>query len=60
VEEYLLPYIEQALSDMTEAVIVRALECLAILCKNGFFRKRILLQMIERAFALLCYPSEWV
>ncbi|KAK7314389.1 hypothetical protein VNO77_32911 [Canavalia gladiata] len=60
VEEYLLPYIEQALSDVTEAVIVKALECLTILCKSGFFRKRILLQMIERAFPLLCYPSQWV
>ncbi|XP_020220327.1 serine/threonine-protein kinase VPS15 [Cajanus cajan] len=60
VEEYLLPYIEQALSDVTEAVIVKAVECLTFLCKSGFFRKRILLQMIERAFPLLCYPSEWV
>ncbi|KAG5059035.1 hypothetical protein AAZX31_01G006300 [Glycine max] len=60
VEEYLLPYIEQALSDVTEAVIVKAVECMTILCKSGFFRKRILLQMIERAFPLLCYPSEWV
>ncbi|KAI9119392.1 hypothetical protein K1719_010067 [Acacia pycnantha] len=60
VEEYLLPYIEQALSDTTEAVIVGALDCLTILCKSGFFRKRILLEMIERAFPLLCYPSEWV
>ncbi|KHN40371.1 Phosphoinositide 3-kinase regulatory subunit 4 [Glycine soja] len=60
VEEYLLPYIEQALSDVTEAVIVKAVECMTMLCKSGFFRKRILLQMIERAFPLLCYPSEWV
>ncbi|XP_047167060.1 serine/threonine-protein kinase VPS15 [Vigna umbellata] len=60
VEEYLLPYIEQALSDMTESVIVKAVECMSILCKNGFFRKRTLLQMIERGFPLLCYPSEWV
>ncbi|GAV84346.1 Pkinase domain-containing protein/WD40 domain-containing protein/HEAT domain-containing protein [Cephalotus follicularis] len=60
VEEYLLPYIEQALSDATEAVIVNALDCLAILCKSGFLRKRILLEMIERAFPLLCYPSQWV
>ncbi|KAI4305247.1 hypothetical protein L6164_028624 [Bauhinia variegata] len=60
VEEYLLPYIEQALSDTTEAVIVRALDCLTILCKSGFFRKRILLEMIEHAFPLLCYPGEWV
>ncbi|XP_023927854.2 serine/threonine-protein kinase VPS15 [Quercus suber] len=60
VEEYLLPYIEQALSDATEAVIVNALDCLAILCRSGFLRKRILLEMIERAFPLLCYPSQWV
>ncbi|KAK1551170.1 hypothetical protein Q3G72_031342 [Acer saccharum] len=60
VEEYLLPYIEQALSDATEAVIVNALDCLAILCKRDFLRKRILLEMIERAFPLLCYPSQWV
>ncbi|XP_077247976.1 serine/threonine-protein kinase VPS15-like isoform X1 [Tasmannia lanceolata] len=60
VEEYLLPYIEQALSDGMEAVIVNALECLAMLCKSGFLRKRILLEMIERAFPLLCHPSQWV
>ncbi|KAI3932096.1 hypothetical protein MKW92_032179 [Papaver armeniacum] len=60
VEEYLLPYIEQALTDATEAVIVNALECLAMLCQSSFLRKRILLEMIERAFPLLCYPSQWV
>ncbi|XP_058067643.1 serine/threonine-protein kinase VPS15 isoform X2 [Magnolia sinica] len=60
VEEYLLPYIEQALSDGMEAVIVNALECLAMLCKNGFLRKRILLEMSQRALALLCHPSQWV
>ncbi|KAF5181573.1 Serine/threonine-protein kinase VPS15 [Thalictrum thalictroides] len=60
VEEYLLPYIEQALSDTTEAVIVNTLECLAMLCKSSFLRKRILLDMIERSFPLLCYPSQWV
>ncbi|KAJ4836467.1 Serine/threonine-protein kinase [Turnera subulata] len=60
VEEYLLPYIEQALSDQTEAVLVNALDCLAILCKRSFLRKRTLLEMRERAFPLLCYPSQWV
>ncbi|OMO58344.1 phosphoinositide 3-kinase regulatory subunit 4 [Corchorus olitorius] len=60
VEEYLLPYIEQALGDAIEAVIVNALDCLAVLCKSGFLRKRILLEMIERAFPLLCFPSQWV
>ncbi|XP_068646197.1 serine/threonine-protein kinase VPS15 [Aristolochia californica] len=60
VEEYLLPYIEQALSDTVEAVIVNALKCLTLLCKNAFLRKRILLEMIERTFPLLCHPSQWV
>ncbi|CAH1429629.1 unnamed protein product [Lactuca virosa] len=60
VEEYLLPYLEQALVDQTEAVIVNALDCLAILTKSGFLRKRVLLEMIEHAFPLLCYPSQWV
>ncbi|CAA3026652.1 probable serine threonine- kinase vps15 isoform X1 [Olea europaea subsp. europaea] len=60
VEEYLFPYIEQALNDISEAVVVNALDCLAILCKSGFLRKRILLEMIERSFLLLCYPSQWV
>ncbi|GAB2219712.1 hypothetical protein Droror1_Dr00007349 [Drosera rotundifolia] len=60
VEEYLLPYIEQALSDTTTGVIVKALDCLTVLCKNGFLRKRILLEMIDHAFPLLCYPSQWV
>ncbi|PHU16738.1 hypothetical protein BC332_12433 [Capsicum chinense] len=60
VEEYLLPYIEQALTDTTEAVIVNALDCMAILCKSGFLRKRVLLEMIDHSFHLLCYPSQWV
>ncbi|MFS7916753.1 putative protein kinase CMGC-Pl-Tthe family transcription factor WD40-like family [Helianthus anomalus] len=60
VEEYLLPYLEQALGDSTEGVIVNALDCLSILCTSGFLRKRILLEMIEHAFPLLCYPSQWV
>ncbi|XP_020111935.1 probable serine/threonine-protein kinase vps15 isoform X2 [Ananas comosus] len=60
VEEYLLPYIEQALSDDMEAVIVNALDCLSMLCKSGFLRKRILLGLIEKALPLLCYPIQWV
>lgn len=60
VEEYLLPYIEQALSDTTEAVLVNTLECLSLLCKSRFLRKRILLEMIQQASLLLLYPSQWV
>ncbi|XP_074280909.1 serine/threonine-protein kinase VPS15 isoform X1 [Silene latifolia] len=60
VEEYLVPYIEQALSDTTEGVIVNTLDCLTSLCNSGFIRKRVLLDMIQHAFPLLCYPSHWV
>ncbi|XP_042473564.1 serine/threonine-protein kinase VPS15-like isoform X1 [Zingiber officinale] len=60
VEEYLLPYIEQALSDEMEVVIVNGLDCLSILCKSGFLRKRTLLGLIEKVFPLLCYPIYWV
>ena len=60
VEEYLLPYIEQGLSDGMEAVIVNTLQCLTMLCKNEFLRKSILLDVIEKSFPLLCYPSRWV
>ncbi|KAJ8425962.1 hypothetical protein Cgig2_033891 [Carnegiea gigantea] len=60
VEEYLLPYIEQALSDTAEGVIASTLDCLTILSYNGFLRKRILVEMIQHAFPLLCYPSQWV
>lgn len=58
--EYLLPYIEQALTDVTESVIANALDCLAILCRSSFLRKMILLEMIDHAFPLLCCPSQWV
>lgn len=60
VEEYLSPYIEQALSDTTEGVIANTLDCLTVLCNSGFLRKRVLLEMIQHAFPLLCYPSQWV
>ncbi|XP_057538324.1 serine/threonine-protein kinase VPS15 isoform X1 [Amaranthus tricolor] len=60
VEEYLSPYIEQALSDTNEGVISHTLDCLTVLCNSGLLRKRLLLEMIEHAFPLLCYPSQWV
>ena len=60
VESYLLPYIEQALSDVEETVIVDALECLAAICKHKLLRKRVLLGAVERAAPLLCHPSQWV
>ncbi|KAL2928991.1 Serine/threonine-protein kinase VPS15 [Bienertia sinuspersici] len=60
VEEYLSPYIEQALSDTTEGVIANTLDCLTVLCNSGFLRKRVLLEMIQHSFPLLCYPSQWV
>lgn len=56
IERFLLPYIDQGLSDNMEVVIVNVLECLTMLCNSNLLRKKILLDMIERAFPLLCFP----
>ncbi|XP_062220590.1 serine/threonine-protein kinase VPS15-like isoform X2 [Phragmites australis] len=60
VEEYLLPYLEQALSNDMEAVLVNALDCLTMMCKSGYLRKRVIVGLFGKAFPLLCYPINWV
>ncbi|XP_062221696.1 serine/threonine-protein kinase VPS15-like [Phragmites australis] len=60
VEEYLLPYLEQALSDAMEAVLVNALDCLTMMCKSGYLRKRVIVGLFGKALPLLCYPINWV
>ncbi|KAK3155588.1 hypothetical protein QOZ80_2BG0205210 [Eleusine coracana subsp. coracana] len=60
VEEYLLPYLEQALSDGMEAVLVNALDCLTMMCKSGYLRKRVLVGLFGKVLPLLCHPINWV
>uniref|UniRef100_J3LI06 non-specific serine/threonine protein kinase n=1 Tax=Oryza brachyantha TaxID=4533 RepID=J3LI06_ORYBR len=60
VEEYLLPYLEQALSDDMEAVLVKVLDCLTMMCKSGYLRKRAIVGLFGKALPLLCHPVQWV
>lgn len=60
VEEYLLPYLEQALSDGMEAVLVNALDCLTMMCKSGYLRKRVIVGLLGKVLPLLRYPINWV
>ncbi|CAN6291205.1 unnamed protein product [Urochloa humidicola] len=60
VEEYLLPYLEQALSDGMEAVLVNALDCLTMMCKSGYLRKRVIVSLLGKVPPLLRYPINWV
>ncbi|EES07686.1 probable serine/threonine-protein kinase vps15 isoform X1 [Sorghum bicolor] len=60
VEEYLLPYLEQALSDGMEAVLVNALDCLTMMCRSGYLRKRVIVGLLVKVLPLLRYPINWV
>lgn len=60
VEKHLLPYIEQALNEHVEEIIVNALKCLAFLSKEKLLRKRLFLDAVQRVAPLLCHPSQWV
>ncbi|AQK55820.1 protein kinase family protein / WD-40 repeat family protein [Zea mays] len=60
VEEYLLPYLEQALSDGMEAILVNALDCLTMMCKSGYLRKRVIVGLLVKVLPLLRYTINWV
>ncbi|WVZ65017.1 hypothetical protein U9M48_014450 [Paspalum notatum var. saurae] len=53
VEEYLLPYLELALSDGMEAVLVNALDCLTMMSKSGYLRKRVIVGLLVKVLPLL-------
>lgn len=57
---FLLPCIEQALNDVEEFVIQRAVHALTALCQLGLFEKRNLLQIVTLVSPLLCHPSTWI
>lgn len=62
VELYILPCIEQALFDVQEIVITKAVECLGGLCQLGLFQKNTsaLVEKAKMASALLLHPSWWI
>ncbi|GLE05701.1 hypothetical protein PINS_up014747 [Pythium insidiosum] len=62
VELYILPCIEQALFDVHEIVITKALECLGALCQLGLFQKSTsaLTEKAKMTCSLLLHPSWWI
>ncbi|TYZ60520.1 hypothetical protein PybrP1_009298 [[Pythium] brassicae (nom. inval.)] len=62
VELYILPCIEQALFDVQEIVITKALECLSGLCQLGLFQKNTsaLVEKAKLTCSLLLHPSWWI
>lgn len=62
VELYILPCIEQALFDVQEIVITKALECLSGLCQLGLFQKNTsaLVEKAKMTCSLLLHPSWWI
>ena len=57
---YVLPCVEQALFDVEESVIQRAVHALTQLCHLGLFDKRVMLEIVEKCGPLLCHPSAWI
>lgn len=62
VELYILPCIEQALFDVQEIVITKALECLGNLCQLGLFQRKTsaLIDKATMTCSLLLHPSWWI
>ncbi|KAG2522115.1 hypothetical protein JM16_005980 [Phytophthora kernoviae] len=62
VEHNILPCIEQALFDVQEIVITKAVECLTGLCQLGLFQKKIstLVEKARMTCSLLLHPSWWI
>ncbi|KAF0698480.1 Aste57867_10903 [Aphanomyces stellatus] len=59
-ELYILPCIEQALIDVQEIVIARALHCLATLCSLGLFQRPALIDKAKLTAPLLLHPGWWI
>ncbi|DBA05165.1 TPA: hypothetical protein N0F65_005015 [Lagenidium giganteum] len=62
VELYILPCIEQALIDVQEIVITKAVACLDGLCQLGLFQKNTtaLIEKAKLTCFLLLHPSWWI
>ncbi|CAI5745443.1 unnamed protein product [Peronospora destructor] len=62
VEQNMIPCIEQALFDVQEIVITKAVECLTGLCQLGLFQKKIstLVEKARMTCSLLLHPSWWI
>ncbi|RDB23837.1 Serine/threonine-protein kinase ppk19 [Hypsizygus marmoreus] len=59
-EEYILPLMIQALSDVEETVVAKVLATLTSLCELGLFQKMRIWELMSATLGFLYHPNEWI
>ncbi|KAJ3716433.1 hypothetical protein C8R42DRAFT_697915 [Lentinula raphanica] len=59
-EEYILPLMIQALSDVEETVVAKVLTALTSLCELGLFQKMRVWELMSATLGFLYHPNVWI
>ncbi|KAL0946172.1 hypothetical protein HGRIS_012435 [Hohenbuehelia grisea] len=59
-EEYILPLMIQALSDVEESVVAKVLAALTSLCELGLFQKMRIWELMSATLGFLYHPNVWI
>ncbi|RPD52474.1 ARM repeat-containing protein [Lentinus tigrinus ALCF2SS1-7] len=59
-EEYILPLMIQALSDVEETVVAKVLASLTSLCELGLFQKMRIWELMSATLGFLYHPNIWI
>ncbi|KAG5639727.1 hypothetical protein H0H81_000007 [Sphagnurus paluster] len=59
-EEYILPLMVQALSDVEESVVAKVLATLTSLCELGLFQKMRIWELMSATLGFLYHPNIWI
>ncbi|KAI0357817.1 hypothetical protein OH77DRAFT_1303761 [Trametes cingulata] len=59
-EEYILPLMIQALSDVEETVVAKVLASLTNLCELGLFQKMRIWELMSATLGFLYHPNVWI
>ncbi|TFL03877.1 hypothetical protein BDV98DRAFT_525538, partial [Pterulicium gracile] len=59
-EEYILPLMIQALSDVEETVVAQVLVALTSLCELGLFQKMRIWELMSATLCFLYHPNSWI
>ncbi|KAF8958945.1 hypothetical protein BDZ97DRAFT_1839964 [Flammula alnicola] len=60
VDEYILPLMVQALSDVEESVVAKVLSALTSLCELGLFQKMRIWELMSATLGFLYHPNIWI
>ncbi|KAG6334162.1 hypothetical protein ID866_4928 [Astraeus odoratus] len=59
-DEYILPLMVQALSDVEESVVARVLSALTSLCELGLFQKMRIWELLSATLSFFYHPNMWI